>query len=106
MQDYQYELDEPWYFKNATLIAISIFAIIIPFIAVSLIPLLILKKRNIQRYREKIKGYSQEELQKIYNERDGIIHEARLKADDLEAESKQRLEEISRKIEELKLRSC
>lgn len=100
MQDYQYELDEPWYFKNATLIAISIFAIIIPFIAVSLIPLLILKKRNIQRYREKIKGYSQEELQKIYNERDGIIHEARLKADDLEAESKQRLEEISRKIEE------
>lgn len=118
MQDYQYELDEPWYFKNATLIAISIFAIIIPFIAVSLIPLLILKKRNIQRYREKIKGYSQEELQKIYNERDGIIHEARLKADDLEkdgnkyledakskanrleAESKQRLEEISRRIEE------
>lgn len=118
MQDYQYELDEPWYFKNATLIAISIFAIIIPFISVSLIPLLVLKKRNIQRYREKIKGYSQEELQKIYNERDGIIHEARLKADDLEkdgnkyledtkskanrleAESKQRLEEISRKIEE------
>lgn len=100
MQDYQYELDEPWYFKNATLIAISFFAIIIPVISVSLIPLLILKKRNIQRYREKIKGYSQEELQKIYNERDGIIHEARLKADDLEAESKQRLEEISRKIEE------
>lgn len=118
MQDYQYKLDEPWYFKNATLIAISIFAIIIPFISVSLIPLLVLKKRNIQRYREKIKGYSQEELQKIYNERDGIIHEARLKADDLEkdgnkyledtkskanrleAESKQRLEEISRKIKE------
>lgn len=100
MQDYQYELDEPWYFKNATLIAISIFATIIPIISVSLIPLLILKKRNIQRYREKIKGYSQEELQKIYNERDGIIHEARLKANELEVESKQRLEEISRRIEE------
>lgn len=100
MQDYQYELDEPWYFKNATLIAISIFATIIPIISVSLIPLLILKKRNIQRYREKIKGYSQEELQKIYNERDGIIYEARLKANELEVESKQRLEEISRRIEE------
>lgn len=118
MQNYQYNLHEPWYFKNTTLIAISIFAIIIPVISVSLIPLLVLKKRNIQAHCEKVKGYSQEELQKIYNERDGIIHEARLKADDLEkdgnkyledakleanrieGESKQRLEEISRKIEE------
>lgn len=118
MQNYQYDLHEPWYFKNTTLIAISIFAIIIPVISVSLIPLLVLKKRNIQAHCEKIKGYSQEELQQIYNERDGIIHEARLKADDLEkdgnkyledakleanrieGESKQRLEEISRKIEE------
>lgn len=118
MQNYQYDLHEPWYFKNTTLIAISIFAIIIPVISVSLIPLLVLKKRNIQAHCEKVKGYSQEELQKIYNERDGIIHEARLKADDLEkdgnkyledakleanrieGESKQRLEEISRKIEE------
>lgn len=118
MQNYQYDLHEPWYFKNTTLIAISIFAIIIPVISVSLIPLLVLKKRNIQAHCEKVKGYSQEELQQIYNERDGIIHEARLKADDLEkdgnkyledakleanrieGESKQRLEEISRKIEE------
>lgn len=118
MQNYQYDLHEPWYFKNTTLIAISIFAIIIPVISVSLIPLLVLKKRNIQAHCEKVKGYSQEELQKIYNERDGIIHEARLKADNLEkdgnkyledakleanrieGENKQRLEEISRKIEE------
>lgn len=100
MQDYQYELHEPWYLKNITLIIISLLAAIASPLAILLIPLLVLKKKNIRNHCEKIKDYSREEMQKIYTERDGILRDAKAKADELEAETNKRLETISNKIEE------
>lgn len=100
MQDYQYELHEPWYLKNITLIIISLLAAIASPLAILLIPLLVLKKKNIRNHCEKIKDYSREEMQKIYTERDGILRDAKAKADKLEAETNKRLETISNKIEE------
>lgn len=100
MQDYQYELHEPWYLKNITLIIISLLAAIASPLAILLIPLLVLKKKNIRNHCEKIKDYSREEMQKIYTERDDILRDAKAKADELEAETNKRLETISNKIEE------
>lgn len=100
MQDYQYELHEPWYLKNITLIIISLLAAIASPLAILLIPLLVLKKKNIRNHCEKIKDYSREEMQKIYTERDDILRDAKAKADELEAETNKRLETISNKIKE------
>lgn len=98
MQAHDYDFKEPWYLKNYTLITIAFFAIFAQGIAVFLIPLLILKKKNIKKYCQTIEGYSQEEIQKIHDERDGIIREAQAKADALEADKKKELAVISQKI--------
>lgn len=100
MQTHDYDLKEPWYLKNGTLLTISFLAIFVQVIAIFLIPLLILKKKNIKKYRQAIEGYSQEEIQKIHDERDGIIREAQAKADALEADKKKELADISQKIED------
>lgn len=100
MQEHDYDLKEPWYLKNYTLITIAFFAIFAQGIAVFLIPLLIIKKKNIKKYRQAIEGYSQEEIQKIHDERDDIIREAQAKADALEADKKKELADISQKIED------
>lgn len=100
MQTHDYDLKEPWYLKNGTLLTISFLAIFVQVIAIFLIPLLILKKKNIKKYRQAIEGYSQEEIQKIHDEREGIIREAQAKADALEADKKKELADISQKIED------
>ncbi len=106
MQTHDYDLKEPWYLKNGTLLTISFLAIFVQVIAIFLIPLLILKKKNISKHCQAIKGYSQDALQQLSDERDqlnqerdGIIRDAKAKAEQLEAESNQRLAVISQKIE-------
>lgn len=98
MQTHEYDLKEPWYLKNYTLLTIAFLAIFAQGIAVFLIPLLILKKRNIKKHCQAIQEYSQEEIQQIYGERDGILREAKAKADELEAEKNKELAVISQKI--------
>ncbi|WP_337608389.1 GIY-YIG nuclease family protein [Mitsuokella jalaludinii] len=106
MQTHDYDLKEPWYLKNGTLLTISFLAIFVQVIAIFLIPLLILKKKNISKHCRAIKGYIQDALQQLSDERDqlnqerdGIIRDAKAKAEQLEAESNQRLAVISQKIE-------
>lgn len=94
----KYIYKAPWYVNTIFLVFIAIVSSIVPFIGLSLIPLLILKTKNIQKHCVLISEYSEKELERIHSQGESIIEDANNKAISIKQSAEEKLIELNEQI--------
>lgn len=98
-----YEITVPWYVRRWSFIAIAVVSMFIPYMAILIIPLIIVKENFIKKYSKQLADYTDGELSKMHELEKSIIDDAQRKSADIVQEAQTR---ATKTIEEVQTKAA